>query len=158
MQNEIIKDWMTLAGLRAVIIRTPPSLRRTGHYCGYVGVQSTSAFYGKSYSEQLPYIKREQVDSAQLGKKSPILLFTASCGSDEEGAIRRSLDIAIDVHGGITFSEGHRDYPIKSDLWWFGFDCAHCDDNFEDGGQPLEYVICECESMARQLINLELKQ
>ena len=30
----------------------------------------------------------------------------------------------------ITFADGgeNSNYPIESDLWWFGFDCAHCDD------------------------------
>lgn len=30
-------------------------------------------------------------------------------------------------HGGLTFSSKNEDtnYPIESDLWWFGFDCAH---------------------------------
>ena len=33
-------------------------------------------------------------------------------------------------HGGLTYSGGgeNSSYPISSDLWWFGFDCAHCGD------------------------------
>lgn len=36
----------------------------------------------------------------------------------------------IDCHGGITYTEGGEDssYPVKSDLLWFGFDCAHFND------------------------------
>ena len=36
-----------------------------------------------------------------------------------------------DCHGGITYSSSkeNSDYPVESDLWWFGFDCAH----YEDG-------------------------
>lgn len=39
-------------------------------------------------------------------------------------------DVSADVHGGLTYaSEGTETYPIPSaDYWWFGFDCAHCDD------------------------------
>ena len=35
-----------------------------------------------------------------------------------------------DCHGGLTYSSEieNLNYPIKSDLWWFGFDCGHCDD------------------------------
>ena len=35
-----------------------------------------------------------------------------------------------DCHGGITYSssEENSDYPVESDLWWFGFDCAHLGD------------------------------
>lgn len=33
-------------------------------------------------------------------------------------------------HGGLTYSGGgeNSSYPISSDLWWFGFDCSHCED------------------------------
>jgi hypothetical protein len=36
-------------------------------------------------------------------------------------------DIDIDVHGGLTYAGGGENskYPVESDLWWFGFDCAH---------------------------------
>ena len=34
----------------------------------------------------------------------------------------------LDVHGGITYSDKDGEYPIPSDLWWFGFDCAHYGD------------------------------
>jgi hypothetical protein len=32
----------------------------------------------------------------------------------------------VNVHGGLTFADVRRSDP--SPLWWFGFDCAHCDD------------------------------
>lgn len=39
-------------------------------------------------------------------------------------------DVNITVHGGLTFSDNYSDYPIETEekTWWFGFDCAHCDD------------------------------
>lgn len=45
----------------------------------------------------------------------------------------------IDVHGGITYaSDGGGQYPIESDLWWFGFDCAHWQD-LSDHKAALKY-------------------
>lgn len=40
-------------------------------------------------------------------------------------------EVDFDCHGGITYAGGGKqsEYPIKSDLWWFGFDCLHCDDS-----------------------------
>lgn len=34
----------------------------------------------------------------------------------------------LDVNGGLTYSDGGKgsEYPIKSNLWWLGFDCGHC--------------------------------
>ena len=75
-------------------------------------------------------------------------------------------------------------YPIESDLWWFGFDCAHCDDAKElelayerfpnyrerlamqiecedrfriDGTivRTEEYVAEECKELAEQLKEFE---
>lgn len=36
----------------------------------------------------------------------------------------------ICCHGGLTYSGGgdKSKHPIESDLWWFGFDCAHYGD------------------------------
>ena len=143
------KHWTTKSGLEAVIIMTS-----IGHRCGYVGVGKESPLNGIRYSDQIDLISQEQADSQSIGLKSPVLLFTATCGSDDTNKIRRSLDIVIDVHGGLTYSgNGDGEYPIASNLWWFGFDTAHYGDNPELGGQPLEYCIDQCESMAVQLIN-----
>lgn len=88
-------------------------------------------------------------------------------------------------HGGLTYSGGgeNSSYPISSDLWWFGFDCSHCEDEpdwnsvlkaFPDqsdkiyqqkilsdicslGGEirTTEYVGNECKELAEQLANYE---
>lgn len=87
------------------------------------------------------------------------------------------------VHGGITYSGGgiESEYPVESDLWWFGFDCAHYMDlndfdaalktfddpetqrsllsykyiceQYPDGGvvRTLEYCIEQCKKLAEQL-------
>lgn len=108
---KIEKDWITTAGLRAVITRAVGVM---SHLCGYVGVPNMHKFYGMDYA---------------------------------------SVD--ADVHGGLTYS-AKGEYPVESDLWWLGFDCAHAGD-FEGGsclGKPLrtlEYVVQECESLAKQL-------
>lgn len=51
-------------------------------------------------------------------------------------------------------------YPAKGDEWWFGFDCAHTGDKtmhsfYSDGvKRTADYVIAECESLARQLSDI----
>ena len=39
-------------------------------------------------------------------------------------------DLAVDVHGGLTFSEPDKpcDVDRPDNAWWFGFDCAHAGD------------------------------
>jgi len=77
----------------------------------------------------------------------------------------------LNVHGGVTFGGGGKgsEYPIKSELWWFGFDCNHWgmdkpDPKFtppEYSSQKrtgkvrtLAYCIKECNNMAKQLTKL----
>ena len=138
MGYRVEKDWVTEAGLRAVVIMC---LNGSGdnvsdrHRCGYVGVSNSFSTFGKEYDDEL-------------------------------------LD-DIRVHGGLTYSAGHDTYPVESDLWWFGFDCAHCGDISYTGipaidddspldfdGSPavfrsLEYCADWCESLANQLLELE---
>lgn len=37
----------------------------------------------------------------------------------------------VDCHGGLTFSGIFLDGEISTNGWWVGFDCGHCDDEFD---------------------------
>lgn len=105
-------------------------------------------------------------------------------GLDEDERIR--IEAYFQCHGGITYTGGgeHSDYPIESDLWWFGFDCGHAGDrpDYEyaikqfpkrrdelerildiqnqrhyDGDviRTEEYVADECKNLAEQLKEFE---
>ena len=162
MSYEIEKDWITQAGLRAVVTVSKSGERKT-HRCGYVAITPDHKLYKVGYSEQVDCISSEDANTATIGKKSPILAFTASCRADTQDSVRRSPDIIFDVHGGLTYSGGNENYPVESkDSWWFGFDCAHAGDGqiepterdklFYDGpARDLCYVEAECESLAKQL-------
>ena len=84
------------------------------------------------------------------------------------GMSYHSIENVIDVHGGLTFSGDHSDVAeylgekVESDLWWFGFDCAHSYDGVPAPfvrlpGLPgmsyknIAYVKKECASLAKQL-------
>ena len=53
---------------------------------------------------------------------------------------RISIECYFNCHEGITYSNGGKNsnYPINSDLWWFGFDCGHCYDS-NDYDLAIEY-------------------
>lgn len=168
------RDWITKAGFRAVCLKTRLS-GRWQHRCGYVGVPPGHQLHGVGYSQQTDLISQIVANSSKLGKKSPLLLLIGTVGSDGEGLLRRSLDVVVDVHGGLTYSGGSSTYPAASDgLWWFGFDCAHAGDGeiesqvyesegvfticpssvFSEEVRSEEYVVKECESLASQLFAL----
>lgn len=161
MTSIIEKDWITQAGYRAVVLIVCDESGCKIHRCGYVGVSQGHSLYGRGYGDPLPEITQEQVDSVELGDKSPILIFTATVNSDSESKMRRSLDILIECHGGLTYAAGSETYPVSSDLWWFGFDCAHYNDQPIEHGfrwlhhegqvRDLPFVEAECESIARQI-------
>lgn len=83
------------------------------------------------------------------------------------------VELADGVHGGLTYASRNNRYPVESDLYWFGFDCAHIDDkkdfsimdeshkevyrtlmdlDFEGSTiKDTAFCVAECESLARQL-------
>lgn len=95
----------------------------SGHRCGYVGISKTHPLYGKDYDEHID-IKKEDVDKPVSG----VFPLLGAILDDDE---RVRIEAYFNCHGGITYANGGKDskYPIESDLWWFGFDCAH----YEDG-------------------------
>lgn len=54
----------------------------------------------------------------------------------------------IYVHGGLTYSTSkeNSNYPIESNLWWFGYDCAHWGDA-KDLSMAINPAILEVERM-----------
>lgn len=128
------QDWISEAGLRCIVIKSDDYLR---HRCGYVGIDGDHFLYGIEYGQAIP----------ELGD-----------APEEYRGWREyeSPESVFRVHGGITYSGGGAHYPVESEgIWWFGFDCAHYMDGQRDegdgGGRPLEYVVAECEQLARQL-------
>lgn len=115
-----------------------------GFHCGYVGVPPGHPLHGVDYWQTSPAL------------------------GDTPGSV-------FEAHGGITFAgNGKGEYPVKSDLWWFGYDCGHAGDSpspeliaemeAEYPGQPfmwspaegvfrdLDYCTTQCESLAKQII------
>lgn len=164
MSYAIERDWQTEAGFRAVVMLTD-----MGHRCGYVGVPKGHPLYGVGYSEETTALRPVAGDEP-IGKRGIIPLLCAA----GTGGLKASPEIVFDVHGGLTFASdgGERNYPVASDLWWFGYDCAHAGDGKEQAyidAQPenlrrlyrnhdgdvvrtLGYCVDECESLARQFI------
>ena len=165
MSYKVEKDWK-YKDLRCVVIMTG-----AGHRCGYVGVTIEHPLFAVSYRDELPkelQTRWEEVKNGAIGKRSIIDLLCLDSGHPRIG-------ILFDVHGGITYSGGGllSDYPIQSNLWWFGYDCAHYGDaadidqiesealrklklQYSTGGvvRSLDYCVAECESLAEQLSDL----
>lgn len=51
------------------------------------------------------------------------------------------IEIDLDVHGGLTFANLEPCAHDDGVGWWFGFDCAHCDDAFWDPNNLPEHEI-----------------
>jgi len=153
------KDWF-YRDLRCVVIMTP-----AGHKCGYVGLSKTHFLYGVEYDEEIKISEeaKENLKKSDIGKRGILSIFRF----DGETI---TPEIFFNVHGGITYAAGSGDYPVESNLWWFGYDCAHAGDakdltvlseerkefelKYPLGGElrTLEYCISECESLADQLL------
>lgn len=165
-----------------------------GALCGYVGVAKDHPLFGVSHDETHPCLvqKWQDVKDGDTGKRGVFTIFLAAMNEDRD--IKPKVEMVIDVHGSLTFSgacmkpnpayphitpeivasEGicHID-PENDDVWWFGFDCGHCDDwspklygeDIDKSGhnpflahygkdmiyRDLAYVTAEVESLAKQL-------
>ncbi len=150
-------------GLRCVCIATD-----MGHRCGYVGVRKNHPLYGHGYSEKI--LAFSDVSGSPIGKRGVIPLFCIDKNAKYVG-----MDLYFDVHGGVTFADGGKNckYPVKSSLWWIGFDCAHSGDSRDeslckkstldiirrfgnDHGEvrTKEYVEQECRNLADQILEI----
>lgn len=168
----IEKDFMH-KGLRCVVV-----MQSAGHRCGYVGITKQYPLYKKDYDDYLPINKSELPNDKEISGVFQAFISTL----DKNDRIR--IAAFFEVHGGITYAGGGKksEYPVESDLWWFGFDCAHCWDAndyetavwiFKDDPEildmlkrnrysrwqthgtirTLEYVENECKKLADQLID-----
>jgi len=169
MSHEVERYWTTRVGYEAVIIIVKRQDGSKSHRCGYVGIPPEHPLFGIDYAQQAPSITQAVVDAVPLGKKSPILAFTAMVDSDDGESVRRSPDILFDVHGGLTYAGGHQaKYPVETDArWWYGFDANHSGDGYIDQpdwglnlGEPKshDYMAYECESLAKQLADFTQTQ
>lgn len=177
MNRYIIERQFEHAGYTCVVI-----FGYSGHRCGYVGIPKENMLYGKEYSDYLD-VEKKELEGELNGRI--LQLFFGALDNDE----RARIDLYFNVHGGITHSGGGEksSYPIESNLWWFGFDCNHCNDrkdlhlayekfpeyrksiqNMIDiemllpsmGGKVRteEYVVNECKKLADQLKEFERKE
>jgi hypothetical protein len=160
----IEKTWFhSNTGLQCVVLMTT-----MGHRCGYVGVPAGHLLFGVQYNDPIELSPQEHDAflNSSLGKRGIIDLV---CFQEDE----ISVGFLFDVHGGVTFSGRgiESDYPIKSNRWWFGFDCAHSGDkpdreyykrhckemlkfygdDYPGTTKSKEYVIEECANLARQI-------
>lgn len=109
-----------------------------GYANGYVAIDNTHPLFGKQYSDM---VEVEDVNNIPFNGNF-IGMFITACSSDRKEN-ELSLDMVIDVHGGLTFSKNITSL-LKQDiewlsnetgddlnLWVFGFDTAHSGDDLE---------------------------
>lgn len=132
-------------GLPCLIVRGPH-----GALCGYVGVPNGHRWHGVDYDN----CKKFDVPEGEF-----------------------DADAYIDVHGGLTYASfcSENKHGIchlpgagePDDVWWLGFDCAHCNDKSDmaypahirerrtwsrdDIYRDVAYVKSQCALLAQQI-------
>lgn len=149
INNTVIeKEWITKSGHNVKVL-----FLEMGHRCGYVEVKKDSFLFNKEYSYysfNLDDISKEMIENIEKYE-----------------AINN-----IEVHGGLTYAGN----LLNDNSYWFGFDCAHCDDkrdieklkeyypdskyteifDFKDSTiKDLEFCINECELLSEQIKKIE---
>lgn len=173
MNNHIVESDFEYEGCRCVVIG-----QTAGHRCGYVGINKNNLLYGSNYGDKNKLLKMSNLKNEDIGKRGIIPLLAISMSEERETV---SPDCYFNVHGSITYSGGGKNskYPVDSNLWWFGYDCAHYRDakdidlmdetykkiyesypDFEDDlkVRTKEYCIDECKILAEQLNKFNIKE
>ena len=130
MRNTIEKQFTTEAGFAAFVVlneSTTMSWR-----CGYVIIPKESSLYKLS-----TYC---WVDLYDLDLDNPNIITKLK---------QQQRLCNVDVHWGITYNDFYDDKG-----YCLGFRCAHSEDTIEV--QTLEYCIIQCESLAKQLKEIEV--
>lgn len=153
------KQWMDEeTKLPCLIVRNGGA----GNLCGYVGVPPSHPLYGKCYSDRVKVVDLNAIQNTSEAK--PYVAWFCEALREPDGTV--GVDSILDCHGGITYAAKcigricHKVDPGEpDDVWWLGFDCAHCDD-LSPGADPMfrggmyrdvDYVAGECRKLAKQL-------
>lgn len=148
------------------------TLNDHGYRCGYVSVSNDNKLYGLKYTDYLPGKTFDDIKEQELGKRSPLTLFSLVFSDEEDGKVK--LYEYFDVHGSLTYSsrKPEESYPVPEGEWWFGFDCGHWGDIpdveacrqafgiepevYTDGEvRTVKYVEKECKLLVDQFIEFE---
>ena len=130
METKIEKQFTTEAGFEAFVV-----INESGTMswrCGYVIIPKENSLYKLS-----TYC---WVDLYDLDLDNPNIITKLK---------QQQKLCNVDVHGGITYNDFYDDKG-----YCIGFDCAHYQDTIEV--QTLEYCISQCESLAKQLKEIEI--
>lgn len=101
---------------------------RNGCRCGYIGISKTNKLYEKSYSEPQSFLRQKE---NQKFNGNVFGLFN-SCIQDKDKGL--PPDLYFSAHCGFTFSDFMSEdfnYNTNDNMWYFGFDCGHCDDGLD---------------------------
>lgn len=138
MSIKVEKDWGTIEGYRACVL-----LLDDTHRCGYVGIPKDHKLFGVGYSCSVNKLKDYLPENERPEKRGIMAILGANNTA--------SLGVVFNVHGSLTYSgSGEDGYPVgKNNLWWFGYDCNHYQDNLVVCN--LTYCGVECNCLSRQL-------
>ena len=122
------KSWR-FYGLHCMVIFT-----RNGVRNGYIGIPKTHKLYGVRYDQKCEFLKLDNC------KKFNGNVIRWMCADTSDGML--SPDMYFQAHCGFTYSDYGKEMPkyynADEDLWYFGFDCNHCDD-VQDWKLALKY-------------------
>jgi hypothetical protein len=149
------------AGYPCMIVRTPWN----GHLCGYVGVPQGHPDFGKNYDDVDVQVHMGLTfsDSCQ---EPTLEQYEKFLNPDKDALYKQSVEAANFPDGDSaryvrerckqldnckTFEEWreyqmqrricHVKWPGETEVWWLGFDCAHCDDTAPgDAARDIKYA------------------
>lgn len=121
-------------GLPCLMVRN-----HSGAWCGYVGVAEGHPLYGQGYSTRVP--RPASFDARQYDEsRTPIIAMVCESAKDD-GLV--SLELAIDVHGGLTFADFCRSHTREDWERW-------CKRMEESRAEAAEYPVGDAARRLRE--------
>ena len=132
MKTTIEKQFVTEAGFEAFVVINETTIGQWR--CGYVIIPEESSLFKMNVSCSVELYDLDLDDPNIITK------------------LKQQQKLCnVDVHGGLTYNDF---YEVKDKGYCIGYDCGHYQDTIEV--QTLEYCINECESLAKQLKEIEI--
>lgn len=154
--NEPNKEEFEAHGLKCFVNR----VMGLGHLCGYVGVQSEHPLFGKEYNDLVKVDPSEFSKKIDMDRVGVLNLFYAGAKNNEETIKQNLLELclALECHGGLTYSGKASFLTNDESYWFFGFDAAHAGDlrplneySFDGVYRDFEYIKNDTINLAKQI-------
>lgn len=166
-EPETVENWFA-HGLECAMMRNACKA-----WWGYVAVPAGHPLHGRSFRDSV-YVTDDTLNRPlDMDKVGVLNIFACATKIVKQNLANNLMPIcvALDCHGGITWTNDHQPNHEPDGRWWYGFDCSHAGDitpsvsehmGYDIDGtaryRDINYVRGVTEELARQIAEWKGKE